>query len=125
MTSFTCLESTVETIEKGVKNVQSWQQKHQNDVNDVVSVFLLLIWTYFTPFSSTSIVDFEQLNVNSKCSIYDRYNPNQLPGFYMNIPCVLNGLIINPFIPRPKKVDLVQTLFTALHYVTKNNMKVS
>ena len=118
MTSFTCLESTVETIEKGVKNVHSWQQKHQNDVNDVVSVFLLLIWTYFTPFSSTSIVDL-------KCSIYDRYNANQLPGFYMNIPCVLNGLIINPFIPRPKKVDLVQTLFTALHYVTKNNMKVS
>ena len=36
--------------------------KHQNDVNDVVLVFLLL--TYFTPSSSVSIVDFEQVNVS-------------------------------------------------------------
>ena len=36
--------------------------KHQSDVNDVVLVFLLL--TYFTPFSSVAIVDFEQVNIS-------------------------------------------------------------
>ena len=30
---------------------------------DVVRVFVLLIWTYFTTFSSVSIVDFAQVNV--------------------------------------------------------------
>ena len=38
-------------------------KKHQNDVNDVVLEFLLLTLNIFTPFSSVSIVDFEQGNV--------------------------------------------------------------
>ena len=38
-------------------------KKKQNNVNDVFLVFLLLIWTYFTPFSSASIADFEQENI--------------------------------------------------------------
>ena len=40
--TFTCSKSTIETIEKGVKYVQ----------------------TYFTPFSTVCIVDFEQVNVS-------------------------------------------------------------
>ena len=32
-------------------------------LNDVVLVFLLLTWTYFTPLSKVSIVEFEQVNV--------------------------------------------------------------
>ena len=34
-----------------------------NDVSDVVLVSLLLTWTYFTRFSSVSIVNFERVNV--------------------------------------------------------------
>ena len=40
--TFTCSNSTIETLEKGVKYVQSLQLKHQNDVIEVVLVFLLL-----------------------------------------------------------------------------------
>ena len=40
--TFTCSNSTTETLEKGVKYVQSLQLKHQNDVIEVVLVFLLL-----------------------------------------------------------------------------------
>ena len=39
-------------------------KNHQNDVNEVVLVFLLLILNIFIPFSSASIVDFEQVNVS-------------------------------------------------------------
>ena len=35
-----------------------------NYVTDVVLMFLLLIWTYFTLFSSVSIADFKQVNVS-------------------------------------------------------------
>ena len=38
--------------------------KKLEDVIDVVLVFLLLTWAYFIPFSSVSIVDFEQVNVS-------------------------------------------------------------
>ena len=37
--------------------------KHQNDVDDVVLTFSLLISNNFIPFSSVSIVDFEQVNL--------------------------------------------------------------
>ena len=69
--TFTCLESTEETLKKGVKYVKSEQQKHQNNVFDVfdvvlvdvVLVFLLLTMNvYFIPFSKVSFVDFEQIN---------------------------------------------------------------
>ena len=49
--TFNCSKSTTKTIEKGVKYVI-----------DVVLVFSSL--TYFTPFSSVFIVDFEQINVS-------------------------------------------------------------
>ena len=38
-------------------------KKCQNDVNDLVLVFLFF-WTYFTPFSSVSVFDFEQVSVS-------------------------------------------------------------
>ena len=47
--------------------------KNQNDVTDVVLVFLLLALNiFFTPFSSVSIVDFEQ--VNASCVILSDTN---------------------------------------------------
>ena len=52
----------MKALEKGVKYVQSYQYKHLNDMIDLVLVFLLL-WTYFTSFSSVSIANFEQVNV--------------------------------------------------------------
>ena len=42
--------------------------KGNNKTPDVVLVFLLLTLTYFTPFSSVSIVDFEQVNFSWKPS---------------------------------------------------------
>ena len=41
--TFTCSESTIETLEKGAKYGQSSEWKHQNDVIDVVQVFLLTL----------------------------------------------------------------------------------
>ena len=60
--AFTCSKSQIKVLEKGVKYVQSYQYKHLNDMIDLVLVFLLL-WTYFTSFSSVSIANFEQVNV--------------------------------------------------------------
>ena len=60
--AFTCSKSQIEALEKGVKYVQSYQYKHLNDIIDLVLVFLLL-WTYFTSFSSVSIANFEQVNM--------------------------------------------------------------
>ena len=60
--AFTCSKSQIKALEKGVKYVQSYQYKHLNDMIDLVLVFLLL-WTYFTTFSSVSIANFEQVNV--------------------------------------------------------------
>ena len=40
------------------------KNKHQNDINNVILVFLLLTLTYFTPFYSVFVVDFEQVNVS-------------------------------------------------------------
>ena len=48
-------------------------KKKQNDVNDVVLIFLIVnLKTYFTLFSSVSIVDLEQVNVCWEC-VYERY----------------------------------------------------
>ena len=60
--AFTCSKSQIKALEKGVKYVQSYQYKHLNDSIDLVLVFLLL-WTYFTSFSSVSIANFEQVNM--------------------------------------------------------------
>ena len=38
-------------------------KKCQNDVSGLVLVFLFF-WTYFTPFSGVSVVDFEQVSVS-------------------------------------------------------------
>ena len=46
--------------------------KTPNDVYHVVLIFLLLTWTYFTPFSSASIVDFEQVNVSRVISFHKK-----------------------------------------------------
>ena len=51
----TCLKSATETLEKDVKSVE----------NELTSFWCLyLIWTYFTPFSSVSLVDLEQVIVS-------------------------------------------------------------
>ena len=60
--------------------------KKQKDVNDVLLVFLLLNSTYFTPFSSVSIVEFKQVNVTCV---------NQWTGFYMKTASVMKGLILD------------------------------
>ena len=36
---FTCLKSTIKTLEKDVKYVQSKQKKHHTDVTEVVLLF--------------------------------------------------------------------------------------
>ena len=56
---------TTEALWKGVKRVQSLLYKHLNDVTDVVQVFsLLTLKIYSIPFTSVSIVDFQQVNVS-------------------------------------------------------------
>ena len=54
----------IETVEKGLQYVQRKQQKHQSDINNGVLLFCCLLWTYFTPFSTVLIVDFERVNVS-------------------------------------------------------------
>ena len=39
-------------------------KKKQNVVIDIILVFLLLTLPYFTPFSSVSVVDFEEVNIS-------------------------------------------------------------
>ena len=53
--SFICLNSAIETLEKGVTYVEK-------DFIDVIQVFYCWLLTYFTPFSSVSVVDFKQVN---------------------------------------------------------------
>ena len=62
--TLTCSKSTMETLEKVAKYVQSLTIKTPGNVIDVVQVFLLITLKIFTPFSSVSIVDFEQVNVS-------------------------------------------------------------
>ena len=59
---FTRSMSTMETLEKDVKYAQSWQQKQKNHAHPWrrSGVFICLLSTYFTTFSSVSIVDFQQ-----------------------------------------------------------------
>ena len=58
-----CSKPTTEILELFVKSVQREQLKHQDNNIDLALVSLLLTLTYFTPFSSALIVDFEQVNV--------------------------------------------------------------
>ena len=62
--SYTYSKLTIETLEQGVKYVQ---ERYQDDANDVVLVSLLLLWIYFTPCFSVSVVNFEM--VNAGCGI--------------------------------------------------------
>ena len=63
--TFTCSNSTKETLEKGVKYVQISLQKHQNDVIDAFPLFLLLTLNIFLSFfCSISISYFEQVIVS-------------------------------------------------------------
>ena len=59
--TFTCSKSIIETLEKGLTFVQGYQ--YQKDVIEVVLVSLSLSLSYFTPFRSFPIVDFEQVNI--------------------------------------------------------------
>ena len=49
--TFSCSKSTIKTLEKVVKYVQNSKTPIQ-------------LWAYFTPFSSVSIVDFEQVSAS-------------------------------------------------------------
>ena len=60
--TFTFSKSTVETLEKRLKYVPNSQLKHQNDV-----YIVNFEHDYIIPFSSVSIVDFEQVNVSWEC----------------------------------------------------------
>ena len=57
MLTFTCSKLTTETIEKSVKYVPATSMK-------LFWCFYFEFWTYFTPFSGVSIVNFEQVNVS-------------------------------------------------------------
>ena len=50
-----------------------------NDVIDLVLVFLLSTVLLFTPFSSLSIVDFEQVNNNWVSDLSVLYELNKIP----------------------------------------------
>ena len=60
--TFSCSKSQYKNQKKSW-NIFKVKKKHQNDANDVVLMYFLLTWTYFTPFSSVSIGNFEQVNV--------------------------------------------------------------
>ena len=45
------------------KKMKKTLERRRSDVSDVVLVILLATFNYFRPFSSVSIVDFEQVNV--------------------------------------------------------------
>ena len=67
--TFTCSKSIIETVEKDVnmfKVNNMYQVNKYQKVIDVVLllVFLLLTLNIITPFSSVSIVEFEQVNVS-------------------------------------------------------------
>ena len=63
---FTCLKPTIETSEKDVKYIQRRQENTRT--TSVTSLWWFYCWllTYFSSFSSVSIVDFEQVNVSWK-----------------------------------------------------------
>ena len=56
------------------------KKKHQNNVTEVILLFLLLTLKIFQPFSSVSIIEFEQVNVSwvkdtsSSSNLLRRYN---------------------------------------------------
>ena len=64
--TFACSKSTIKTLEKGVKYVQR-----------CVRCFYCQLKTYFTLFSSASIVDLEQVNVSREDPIMKRFANNQ------------------------------------------------
>ena len=56
--TFTCSKSTRKTLGKCMKYVQI------NNENTSIWYFRCYLWTYFAPFSSVFIFDFEQVNVS-------------------------------------------------------------
>ena len=75
--SYTYSKLTIETLEQGVKYVQ---ERYQDDANDVVLVSLLLLWIYFTPCFSVSVVNFEK--VNAGCGITEYTFVNSVAQVY-------------------------------------------
>ena len=51
------------------------------------SSFYCELWTYFTPFSSVSIVDFEEVNVSLECSSWHPYPKQWILEF-----CIFNPI---------------------------------
>ena len=61
--TFTCSISTVETLEKGVKHAKINNKNTRTTSVTLFWCFYCKLWTYFTPFSSDSIVVLEQVKV--------------------------------------------------------------
>ena len=81
-----CFKLTIETLEQGVKYVQSEQQRHQNDW------LYCQLWTYFTPYSKNSIVNFEQVNAG-----WENIGTNMVQAENLHHKC--NIIWRHPFIP--------------------------
>ena len=62
--TFTCSKSTRETLGKGVKYVQLNNKNTRTMPMMSFCCFHCYVWTYFTPCSNVSIVDFEQVNIS-------------------------------------------------------------
>ena len=60
--TFTCLNSTIETLEQGVKYVNNESTRMTSKT--LFWCIYCQLWTYFTPFSCFSIVNLEQVNVS-------------------------------------------------------------
>ena len=64
-------------------------------IMEVVLVLFLLIWTYFKPFSSVAIIDFEQVNVRqSKILASKLLLPFPYCFFVLWLPCYITSYII-------------------------------
>ena len=61
--TITCSKATIETLEQGVNMVKVNNKSTRTTPLTSFWCFYFLLSTYFTPFSSVYIVDFEQVNV--------------------------------------------------------------
>ena len=56
-------EATVETLEKGVKYVQLWNKDTRTSSISTFWCLYCQLWTYFTPCSDVSVLNFEYVIV--------------------------------------------------------------
>ena len=66
---FTCSKSTTETLEK------KWNVFKVTNKNTRTTWFYCKLWTYFTPFSSVSIVYFEQMLLRFLEYVWSFFDP--------------------------------------------------